>query len=138
MDAEQNAFDELCGYTLSRGDAAFIHQQVVDAFAVQKADEQTKPIKITFGLVGLYLHIEKQFSGRRVQRAHMSLAKQKRDLAVVWPAKSPRTRYRGRGPGCIPGTRARPGDRCLVPLGLARVSRKPPNSQVRFCFARLM
>src|SRR5450759_2331948 len=81
MDAEQNAFDELCCYTLSRGDAAFIHQHVVDAFAVQKADEQTKPIKITFGLVGLYLHIEKQFSGRRVQRAHMSLAKQKR----TWP-----------------------------------------------------
>ena len=81
MDAEQNAFDELCCYTLSRGDAAFIHQHVVDAFAVQKADEQTKPIKITFGLAGLYLHIEKQFSGRRVQRAHMSLAKQKR----TWP-----------------------------------------------------
>jgi hypothetical protein len=82
MDAEQNAFDELCCYTLSRGDEAFIHQHVVDAFAVQKADEQTKPIKIAFGLIGLYLHIEKQFSGRRVQRAHMSLAKQKR----AWPA----------------------------------------------------
>ena len=43
----QQAFDELCAYTLQRGDAAFIHQHVVDAFAAQQADENTKPIKIT-------------------------------------------------------------------------------------------
>jgi hypothetical protein len=66
---------------MARGDASFIHQHAVDAFAAQRADEQTKPIKLTFALVGLYLHIEKQFSGKKVQRVHMSLAKQKRP----WP-----------------------------------------------------
>ena len=79
---EQEANDELSAYTLMRGDATFIHQYVVDAFAVQYSDEQTKPIKLTFGLVGLYLKIEKQFSGRRVQRAHMQMARKKH----VWPA----------------------------------------------------
>jgi hypothetical protein len=81
MNSEQDAFDELCYYTMARGDASFIHQHAVDAFAAQRADEQTKPIKLTFALVGLYLHIEKQFSGKKVQRVHMSLAKQKR----AWP-----------------------------------------------------
>jgi hypothetical protein len=78
---EQQAYDELAFYTLMRGDATFIHQHVVDAVAVQYSDEQTKPIKLTFGLVGLYLHLEKQFSGRQVQRAHMQLARKKQ----TWP-----------------------------------------------------
>jgi hypothetical protein len=78
---EQEAYDELAAYTLMRGDATFIHQHVVDAVAVQYSDEQTKPIKLTFGLVGLYLHLEKQFSGRKVQLAHMQMGKKKH----VWP-----------------------------------------------------
>jgi hypothetical protein len=55
---------------------------VVDAWAAQYADEHTKSIGITFALVGLYLHIERGFSGRQVQRAHMSLARPKR----TWPS----------------------------------------------------
>ena len=82
MNSEQDAFDELCCYTIARGDASFIHQHAVDAFAAQRAHEQTKPIKLTFALVGLYLHVEKQFSGKKVQRVHMSLAKQKRPYPV--------------------------------------------------------
>jgi len=78
---EQEAYDELCGYTLTRGDPTFIHQHVVDAFAVQYSDEKTKPIKLTFGLIGLYLHLEKQFTGRQVQIAHMRLGRKKH----VWP-----------------------------------------------------
>jgi hypothetical protein len=35
---EEDAYHELCAYTLQRGDAAFIHQHVVDAFAAQRAD----------------------------------------------------------------------------------------------------
>ncbi len=49
--------DELCCYTLSLRDAAFIHQHAVDAIAAQNADAQTKPIAIAFALVGLYLAI---------------------------------------------------------------------------------
>lgn len=76
-----NAYHELCAYTLSHGDAAFIHQHVVDTYAAQHADTQTKPIALTFALVGLYLHNEKAFSGREVQRAHMKLAQRKQP----WP-----------------------------------------------------
>ena len=47
-------------------DPAFIHQHVMDAWAVQTADELTKPIQLTFALVGLYLHVEMAFSGRQV------------------------------------------------------------------------
>ncbi|MFL6537135.1 MAG: DUF5946 family protein [Chthoniobacterales bacterium] len=79
---QHEAYDALCAYTLTRGDAAFIHQHVVDAFAAQSADEATKPITLTFALVGLYLHVERQFTGREVQRAHQRIARDKR----VWPA----------------------------------------------------
>lgn len=82
MTSEHDAFAELCCYTLAHGDPSFIHQHVIDAFAVQSANKQTKPIALTFGLVGLYLHIEKQFSGKQVQRAHMRIAQKKR----TWPA----------------------------------------------------
>ena len=75
-------YNELCAYTLSHGDPAFIHQHVVDAFMAQNAGEDTKPIGITFALVGLYLHAEKRFSGRQVQLAHMRLARKKQ----TWPA----------------------------------------------------
>ncbi len=82
--AEQQAYNELCAYTLAHAltDPAFIHQHVVDAFAAQRADESSKPIAVWFALVGLYLHIEKGFSGRQVQRAHMRLAQHKSQ----WPS----------------------------------------------------
>ncbi|MEO8359278.1 MAG: DUF5946 family protein [Vicinamibacteria bacterium] len=81
MRADEEVFHALLGYTLVRGDAAFIHQHAVDAYAAQAADAQTKPIKITFALVGLYLLIERQFTGKAIQRAHMDLARQNRN----WP-----------------------------------------------------
>jgi Family of unknown function (DUF5946) len=79
--SERDAYDELCCYTLAHGAPPFIHQHVVDAFAAQRADGQSKGIGVTFALVGLYLHVEKQFSGRQVQRVHMLLGRQKRQ----WP-----------------------------------------------------
>lgn len=80
--AELDAYDELQCYTLAHRDPAFLHQHVVDAWAAQHADERTKPIAVTFALVGLYLHVDKGLSGRRVQQAHMALARQKQ----TWPA----------------------------------------------------
>ena len=77
----QEAYDELCCYTLAHGDPGFIHQHVVDAFIAQNADRNTKRIGLAFALIGLYLHLEKQFSGKDVQQAHMVLARGKRD----WP-----------------------------------------------------
>ena len=77
----QEAFYELSYYTLSLHDVAFIHQNAVDAFTAQHADENTKAIAITFALIGMYLHLEKGYSGQEVQRAHMQLGKTKRS----WP-----------------------------------------------------
>lgn len=76
------SYHELTAYTLTHGDPAFIHQHVVDAFAAQAADVATKPITLTFALAGLYLHLEQQFTGRQVQRAHMRMAEHKR----AWPS----------------------------------------------------
>lgn len=78
MRQDQELFDELRFYTLAHGDNAFIHQNVVDAFAAQHADLSSKPIYIVFALVGLYLCVEKGFTGKQAQRAHMRLAKHRR------------------------------------------------------------
>ena len=80
--SEGDAYDELQGYTLGVGDERFVHQHVVDAWVAQHADERTKPLGLTFALVGLYLHVEKGYSGRQVQRAHMFLARRK----SAWPS----------------------------------------------------
>lgn len=79
MHSTQTAYDELYVYTMGR--PGFLLQHVVDAFGVQTADKNTKPIRVIFGLVGLYLHVEKQFSGRQVQEVHRKLGENKR----VWP-----------------------------------------------------
>ena len=78
---DEAAYNELCAYTLTHGDPAFIHQHVVDAWAAQTARRDSKPISVAFALAGLYLHLDKGFSGRQVQRAHMQLARRK----SVWP-----------------------------------------------------
>jgi len=48
--AEQAARDELSAYTLTHGDADFIHQHVVDAFAAQHASARA----MVSALVRLY------------------------------------------------------------------------------------
>ncbi len=76
--ADQDLYHELSYYTLAHPDPSFIHQHIVDAYAAQHADETTKPIAVVFGLIGLYLHVEKDFTGRQVQKVHMRLAKIRR------------------------------------------------------------
>jgi len=71
--------NELYSYTLQHPDRSFIHQNAVDAYACQYANERTKAITIVFGLVGLYLYLEKGYSGKQVQKAHMQLAKRRKD-----------------------------------------------------------
>ncbi len=77
----QEAYNEIAYYTLAHLGPEFIHQNLVDAFTAQNADENTKPIAITFALVGLYLSVEKGFTGREVQLMHMRLAK----TGKSWP-----------------------------------------------------
>jgi Family of unknown function (DUF5946) len=71
-------YHELSCYTLTHPDPSFIHQHIVDAYTAQNANEITKPIAVVFALIGLYLHVEKNFTGRQVQRFHMKLAKIRR------------------------------------------------------------
>ena len=73
--------DQMSAYTLTHGGAEFIHQHLVDAWAVQHAAPSKSNIGLAFGLIGLYLAVEKSFTGRQVQLAHMQLGKTKR----IWP-----------------------------------------------------
>lgn len=79
--SDRKQFDELCFYTLGHKSPAFIHQNAADAFTAQHAEEGTKPIAVVFALLGLYLHLEKGFTGRQVQLAHMELGRRRRE----WP-----------------------------------------------------
>ena len=81
MSSEEDAYHLVSAYTLTHGDPGFIHQHVVDAWAAQHAREDGKPIGVFFALAGLYLHVERGFTGREVQRAHMKLARAKNE----WP-----------------------------------------------------
>lgn len=78
---ERSAHEELQCYTLTLGDPTFIHQHVVDAWTAQHADLSSKPIALAFALAGLHLHLERAFTGRDVQRAHMAMAR----AAKEWP-----------------------------------------------------
>lgn len=80
----QELYDELSYYTLAHRDPAFIHQEIVDAFAAQNADDETKPITLTFALIGLYLYLDQNCTGRQVQIMHMRLAR----LNKKWPVFS--------------------------------------------------
>jgi hypothetical protein len=60
METVRAAYDEVYVYAMGR--PGFILQCVADGTVVQTATVDTKPIAIVFGLVGLYLHIEKQFT----------------------------------------------------------------------------
>jgi hypothetical protein len=82
MSPGESAYHELCYYTLAHRGETFIHQHVVDAFAAQDANGNGKPIRLAFALVGLYLHVERRFSGKQVQLAHMTLARRSR----AWPS----------------------------------------------------
>ena len=74
----KDLYHELSCYTLTHPGPSFIHQHIVDAYTAQHANEITKPIAVVFALIGLYLHVERNFTGRQVQRFHMKLAKIRR------------------------------------------------------------
>jgi hypothetical protein len=77
----RSAYDEVYVYTMGRPE--FILQHVVDFYGAQTASRDGKPIGIVISLVGLYLHVEKHFSGRQVQKAHMELGRRKREWPIV-------------------------------------------------------
>lgn len=80
MTSIEHAYHELYVYTMGR--PRFILQHVVDANMAQTVDATSRPISVVFALVGLYLYVEKHFSGAEVQQAHQRLGRRKRE----WPA----------------------------------------------------
>jgi hypothetical protein len=78
-------YGELTGYTVMLGDLTFIHQHFVDTYQAQHPGAPTKPIAVAFGLIGLYLACEKDYTGRQVQHMHMLLA----NRSKIWPSFTP-------------------------------------------------
>jgi hypothetical protein len=63
-----------------------------------------------FALVGLYLHVEKKFSGAQVQRVHMQMGRQKRP----WPQVAvPRDRGRMTAADVMAAPAGPPRDRAI-------------------------
>jgi len=72
---------ELSYYTLAHGDPRFIHQHLVDAYGAQHVRQSKSTIGAAFALAGLYLAVERRFTGRQVQQMHMLMASRSKH----WP-----------------------------------------------------
>ena len=84
MTTDSKLFEELSFYTLLHSDSDyFIHQLIVDAFTAQTANKDTKKISLVFSLVGLYLLIEKNYTGKQIQQAHTVLSNYKDYLPEI-------------------------------------------------------
>jgi hypothetical protein len=66
---------------LAHGDPRFIHQHLVDAYGAQHVRQSKSTIGAAFALTGLYLTVERGFTGRQVQKMHMLMASRSKD----WP-----------------------------------------------------
>ena len=77
---KQDLYNELAFYTLSHPGPDFIHQHIVDAFVAQSAKKETKWIAIYYSLIGLYLYVEKGYTGKQIQLEHIRLSKQKKEF----------------------------------------------------------
>jgi hypothetical protein len=84
----QRYSDLLC-YTVAKQDKEFIHQHAVDAYAAQHAGGTTRNITVAFGLTGRYLALEKGYTGKQVQQAHMRIVKIRKDLPWLEPPQVP-------------------------------------------------
>jgi hypothetical protein len=73
--------NELTYYTLAHGDPRFIHQHLVDAYGAQHVRQSKSTIGAAFALAGLYLAVERSFTGRQVQKMHMLMG----NTSKEWP-----------------------------------------------------
>jgi hypothetical protein len=114
---DTSAYDDLYLYTMELAQKEtgehrqFILQHVVDAQAAQNATADTKPMTMVFALMGLYLHLERGFTGCEVQLAHIKLGKKKYN----WPAIA----LPEHGANGVIGTMS-PADVMRLPAGEAR------------------
>ena len=77
--------NELSYYTLSHGVERFIHQHAVDAYGAQHIPVSKSTIGAAFTLAGLYLAVEKGYTGRQVQQTHIVMGKHSK----TWPTFIP-------------------------------------------------
>jgi hypothetical protein len=77
--------DEMTYYTLAHGDPKFVHQHLVDAYGAQHVRQSASTIGAAFTLAGLYLAVERGFTGRQVQKMHMRMAR----TSKQWPRFDP-------------------------------------------------
>jgi hypothetical protein len=77
--------NELSYYTLAHGHPRFIHQHLVDAYGAQHVRPSNSTIGAAFALAGLYLAVERHFTGRQVQKMHMLMAR----TSKHWPRFNP-------------------------------------------------
>lgn len=80
---ESLLYNQLAYYTLSHKGGDFIHQHLVDAYTIQTANENTKPIAIIYALAGIYLHVEKNYTGKEVQQAHLKMSKKSKTFPTI-------------------------------------------------------
>jgi Family of unknown function (DUF5946) len=73
--------NEMTYYTLAHADPRFIHQHLVDAYGAQHVRRSKSTIGAAFALAGLYLAVERGFTGRQVQKMHMLMANKSKE----WP-----------------------------------------------------
>lgn len=64
---------------------AVLHQTCVDAYGLQHAGPRSRPIGVAFALNGLYLVLERGFTGLQARDAHAYLAR----TVPSWPAFTP-------------------------------------------------
>ena len=81
----RSLMNELSYYTLGHADPAFIHQHLVDAYGAQHVRQSKSTIGAAFALAGLYLAVERGFTGRQVQQMHMRMAR----TSKQWPRFEP-------------------------------------------------
>ncbi len=79
------AYSDLLCYTVAKQDKDFIHQHAVDTYAAQHTGGTTRNITAVFGLIGLYLALEKGYTGTQEQQAHMRIARIRKE----WPRLEP-------------------------------------------------
>lgn len=69
-------FNQLADRTFAFQHPDFHHQLSVDAYGAQHADGVSRNIITAYALIGLYLALEKNYTGRQVQHVHSIIPKQ--------------------------------------------------------------
>jgi hypothetical protein len=78
----EKLYHELSAYLMMNPDITFRTQHAVDAYGAQHSGRLVKNIRTAFSLIGLYLALECDYSGRRVQKAHLELVQKN----IQWPS----------------------------------------------------